>query len=121
MAVDRVIANSRNSRPTIPPISSSGINTAISEMLMDRTVKPISFAPCRVAAKGSMPVFEMPRDVFHDYDGVIHHEARGDGQGHQRQIVQAVAAEVHHRERADQRNRNGDCGNQRGAPIAQER
>src|SRR5580704_18942874 len=38
MAVERVIANSRNRRPTIPPISSSGIKTAISEMLMENTV-----------------------------------------------------------------------------------
>ena len=40
-----VTANSRNSRPTMPPISSSGMNTATSERLIDRMVKPISPAP----------------------------------------------------------------------------
>ncbi len=45
IATDSVTANSRNSRPTIPPISSKGMNTATSEMLMVTTVKPISFAP----------------------------------------------------------------------------
>ena len=55
MATDSVTANSRNSRPTMPPISSSGMNTAISEMLIDSTVKPISRAPCSAACIGVMP------------------------------------------------------------------
>ena len=37
-----------------------------------------------------------------------------------REIVEAVAEQVHHREGADQRNRHGDRGNQRGARVAQE-
>jgi len=44
-----VIANSRNNRPTIPPISRIGMNTAISEMLIDITVKPIFAAPLTAA------------------------------------------------------------------------
>ena len=39
----------------IPPISSSGMNTATSEMLMDMMVKPISPAPLSVASMGVMP------------------------------------------------------------------
>src|SRR5271165_7412104 len=54
-AVERVTANSRKRRPTIPPISRRGINTAMSEMLMVKTVKPISSAPLRAAAKGLIP------------------------------------------------------------------
>ena len=50
-----VMANSRNSRPMIPPISSKGMKTAIREMLMDMMVKPISPAPLSVAAKGDNP------------------------------------------------------------------
>jgi len=40
-AIDAVTvsANSRNSRPMMPPISSSGMNTAISEQLIESTVK----------------------------------------------------------------------------------
>ena len=45
IATDSVTANSRNSRPTIPPISRIGMNTATSEMLIERTVKPISSRP----------------------------------------------------------------------------
>ena len=50
-----VIANSRNRRPTMPPISSSGMNTAMSEMLMEMMVNPISPAPRRAASIGFMP------------------------------------------------------------------
>ena len=55
IATDSVIANSRNSRPTMPAISRIGINTAISEMLIESTVKPISCAPRRAACIGAMP------------------------------------------------------------------
>ncbi len=49
------IANSRNSRPMMPPISSSGMNTAIKDMLMLMMVKPISPAPLRAASMGVSP------------------------------------------------------------------
>ena len=55
IATDRVIANSRNSRPTMPPISRIGTNTAISDRLIDRTVNPTSLAPCSAAWRRSMP------------------------------------------------------------------
>ena len=55
IAIESVTANSRNSRPTMPPISSKGINTATSEMLMLSTVKPISLAPFKAASNGRMP------------------------------------------------------------------
>ena len=66
------------------------------------------------------PALQMPRDVFHHHNGVVDDEPRGDGQRHQRKIVDAVAEQVHHRERPDQRNRNGDAGDERGAWAAQE-
>ena len=50
-----VKANSRNSRPMMPPISSSGMNTATSETLIDTTVKPISRAPSSAACIGLVP------------------------------------------------------------------
>ena len=55
IAVDSVTANSRNRRPTMPPMNSSGMNTATSDMLMVSTVKPISCAPLSAAASGFMP------------------------------------------------------------------
>ena len=45
MAVESVIANSRNSLPTMPAIRRMGMNTAISDMLIDKMVNPISLEP----------------------------------------------------------------------------
>ena len=55
MATESVTANSRKRRPTTPPISKIGMNTATSERLMDSTVKPISRAPRSAAASGGWP------------------------------------------------------------------
>ena len=48
----------------------------MSEMLMVKTVKPISSAPFSAAAKGCHAVFQMARDIFHHDDGVVDHESR---------------------------------------------
>ena len=61
--MDRVRANSRNSRPTIPPISRIGMKTATSDTLIDRTVKPTSRAPRSAAWVRDMP-FSMWRAMF---------------------------------------------------------
>ena len=50
-----VTANSRNTRPTMPPINSTGMNTAISENVIDTMVKPISREPLSAASNGRMP------------------------------------------------------------------
>ena len=55
MVIVTVIANSRNSRPTMPPMSSSGMNTATSDRLMEMMVKPISPAPLKAASLGDIP------------------------------------------------------------------
>ena len=51
-----VTANSRNTRPTMPPISSTGMNTAISENVIEMMVKPISREPFSAASNGRMPL-----------------------------------------------------------------
>ena len=55
MAALKVTANSRNSRPTIPPIIRMGMNTATSEVLIESTVNPISRAPRNAACTGFIP------------------------------------------------------------------
>jgi hypothetical protein len=55
MAALNVIANSRNNLPMIPPISKRGMNTAISEVLIDNTVNPISRDPFIAADSGDSP------------------------------------------------------------------
>ena len=51
----RVIANSWKSRPTTSPMKSSGISTAMSEMVRETMVNPIWADPFRAAASGRSP------------------------------------------------------------------
>ena len=86
-----VTENSRNSRPMRPLISRSGMSTAISEVDIEMMVKPISPEPLSAASKGSLALLDMARDVLQHHDRVVDDEADGDGEGHQREIVEAVA------------------------------
>ena len=72
------------------------------------------------ASKGGSPVLDVAGDVLDHHDGVVDDEAGGDGQRHQRQVVEAVAEQVHHAEGADERQRHGDAGDDGGAQVAQE-
>ena len=55
MARLMVTANSLNSRPTTPPMNSTGMNTATSDSVIDRMVKPISREPFSAASNGRIP------------------------------------------------------------------
>ena len=66
------------------------------------------------------PLLAIARNVLDDDDRVVNHEAGANRQRHQRQIVEAVAEQVHDAEGADQRQRNDDARNQRRAQITQE-
>ena len=55
MATLSVMANSRNSRPTMSPMKSSGISTAMSDTVSDTMVKPICSEPLRAACSGDSP------------------------------------------------------------------
>ena len=55
MAMLSVTENSRKSRPTMPPMSKSGMKTASSDTVIDTMVKPISRAPRNAASLGAMP------------------------------------------------------------------
>ncbi len=59
----RVMANSRNSRPTMPVMKSRGMKTAINDTLNEITVKPICFAPFSAASSGGSPA-SMKRTMF---------------------------------------------------------
>ena len=55
MVIARVTANSRNRRPTMSPMKSNGISTAISDTVSEMMVKPICAAPFKAAAIGVSP------------------------------------------------------------------
>ena len=96
------------------------MKTAISDRVIETMVKPISPAPLSAACIGRQALFQVAHDVLDDDDGVVDDEADRDGQGHQRQIVEAVAEHVEHGEGADQRQRHGDGRDDRRPEIAQE-
>ena len=59
-------------------------------------------------------------DVLHHDDGVVDHDADGQHQAEQREIVEREAERRQHGEGADQRHRDGDDRDDRGAPGLQE-
>ena len=58
-----VTANSCSSRPRMPPMKSTGMNTAASDSVMEMMVKTISREPSRVACNGLLPA-SMCRVMF---------------------------------------------------------
>ena len=67
-----------------------------------------------------LPPLEMAHDVFPHHDGVIDEQADGQGQGHQGHHVQGHAQEIHDRKGGDDRNGQGQTGDDRGAPGIEE-
>ena len=63
----------------------------------------------------------VPRHVLQHDDGVIHHKAGGDGQRHQRQVVDREVHQVHEGEGAHQRQWYRHAGDNGGRGAAQKR
>ena len=70
-----VTANSRNTRPTMPPISSTGMNTAISENVIAMMVKPISLRALERRLERPHAALDVADDVLQHDDGVVDDEA----------------------------------------------
>ena len=96
------------------------MSTAISETVSETMVKPICSAPSQGRLHRRMAFFQVAGDVLDHHDGIVHHEAGGDGQCHQREVVEAIAERIHGGEGADNGQRHSDAGNDGGVQIAQE-
>ena len=120
IATPIVTANSRKSRPMMPPMKRTGMNTAASEIVIDRIVKPISFDPLSAASKTPLAALDVPDDVLEHDDRVVDDEPDRERQRHQREVVEAVAEHVHHGERADDRERQREARDHRRREVAQE-
>ncbi|MNO65045.1 hypothetical protein D3C76_557850 [compost metagenome] len=59
-------------------------------------------------------------DVLQHHDGIVHHDTNGQHQAEQGQQVDGEAQRIHPGEGADQRNRNRQDRDQRGADVLQE-
>src|ERR1051326_1584554 len=102
MVTASVMANSWNSRPTTSPMKSSGISTGDREDGSEMKVKANRRRPRQAPRSGIHAGFDIARDVLDHDDGVVDHEAGGDGQRHQRKIVEREAEQIHGAEGADQ-------------------
>ncbi len=120
IVTESVIANWRNRRPTTPPISKMGMNTATSEILMERTVGPISAAPRSAASIGLKPSLAKTRNIFQNHNRVVNHKAARNSKSHERQIVDAEAEQIHYAASSNNGDGNGDARNQGGARFAKE-
>ena len=69
--------------------------------------------------QGGVALLDVSRDILYDDDGVIHDKSRGNGERHQRQVVDAETCQIHHAESADERKRHGDAGYHGGREVAQ--
>ena len=67
---------------------------------------------------GLHAVLEMAGNVLDDDDGVVDHEAGGDGESHEGKIIERVAHEVHDAESGDDRHRDYHAGNEGGPAVA---
>ncbi len=67
------------------------MNTAASESVIERMVKPISPAPVNRRLERLLAGLDVTDDVLDHHDGVVDEKADGDGEAHQRQVVDAVA------------------------------
>ena len=65
-------------------------------------------------------LLHVAHDVFQHHDRVIHDEAHGERQRHQRKVVERIAAQVHHGESAHEGKRQRQAGNRRRRKIPQE-
>ena len=89
MAAQMVTANSLNSRPRIPPMNNTGMNTAASDRVMETIVNPISREPRNEASKRGLAPLHVTHDVLEHHDSVVHHESDTQDQRHHGEIIQA--------------------------------
>ena len=78
MAATRVNPNSRNRRPTMSGMNSTGISAAISATVIEMTVNPICRVPLKRGIDRLFACLDQPRDVLDDDHGIVDDEADRD-------------------------------------------
>ena len=71
------------------------------------------------AWRGRSPLLQVFLHRLDHHDGVVHHQARGQHQAQQGELVDREAEDLDEGEGADQGDRNGQAGHHRGPPILQ--
>ena len=120
IATPIVTANSCSSRPTTPPMNSTGMKTATSDKVIETIVKATSARSVERRLHRRLAHLHVAHDVLEHHDRVVHDEPDRQGERHQRQVVEAVAELVHHRKRRHDRGRQRQAGDDRRRHVAQE-
>src|SRR6516225_6924726 len=60
---------------------------------------------------GTHTIFDMAHNVLEHDNGIVHHKSHRDGQGHERDVVEAVANQINEASGTEQRQRDGDARN----------
>ena len=74
-----VTANSCSSRPTTPPMKSTGMKTAASDNVIETIVKATSLDPSNAARIGRLAHLHVAHDVLEHHDRVVDDETRPTG------------------------------------------
>ena len=92
----------------------------MSEIVSDRIVKPICSAPLSAACQRRLALLDKARNILDHHDRVVDDKPGRDRERHQSEVVEAVAQQIHDAEGTDQRERDGDTGDDGRGKTAQE-
>src|SRR6516164_1343176 len=114
-----VTANCRKNSPEMPARNADGTNTAQSVSAIAISAPPTSSIVSMGRFKWGHSGAHVALDVFDDDDRVVDDNTDRKDKAEQGQVVQRYPKYSEDRRGADQRNRNGDDGNDRRAPALQ--
>ena len=97
-----------------------GMNTAASDVVIVRIVKPISFEPVERRLERRLARLHVAHDVLEHHDRVVDDEADREDERHHRQVVEAVVQQLHDGEGAEDRERQRERRNERRRAVVQE-
>ena len=120
IAVVMVTANSRNSRPEYAGHEQNRDEHRRERRRHreDRESDFLRSLECRFERR--LAGLHVAHDVLEHDDGVVDDEANREDEGHHRQVVEAVVQHLHDREGAEDREGQGERGNERGRSVVQE-
>ena len=107
-------------RPVMPGMAAVGMKTAARMRAIATTGPPTSSMAFTVADFGIHALVDVVLDGFDHDDGVVHHEADRQHEAEERQRVDGKPKRRKDDERSDERDRNRQQRNERGAPALKE-
>ncbi len=114
-----VIANSRKRRPTIPVMKRRGMKHGDERDTKRNHSEADLLCAFQRGSHGRLTHLNEADDILDHHDGIIDDKAGGDGERHERQIIETEADEFHHAKRSYDRKRQRDTGDDGRPKLAQ--